>query len=299
MIRILSHRAHRGAHLAQFATLLLCATLLLGLAVPAHAEDKDFTATVTGRSVGEADVDDGGSVSVTEAGASLRYRWFGIDYLNRRYDWSDTASLPFGNGSDPWEQLHMLRLRADISDQLGFGGLGWFAGAGLTAGWEEEMDDAWGISGSAGLSWAVGDVRLRGGVAASLHPVGTRLLPVAAADWGNQRDMGFSATVGIPETMLRYRTSDMFSFRAGGRMDGDTYRLADDSPVQREGYMKTSSLTLGGYIDITPLDDLTLTVGAEYLTRREMTMYDSDGDERRTYDLDDAPALFLRLRYGF
>ena len=56
MIRILSHRAHRGAHLAQFATLLLCATLLLGLAVPAHAEDKDFTATVTGRSVGEADV---------------------------------------------------------------------------------------------------------------------------------------------------------------------------------------------------------------------------------------------------
>ncbi|WMW67189.1 hypothetical protein [Nitratidesulfovibrio liaohensis] len=274
--------------------------LALLLAAPAaHAADNDFSATFTGRTIGQADMDDGGSVAVTEAGASLRYSWFGIDYLNRRYDWSGTASLPFGNGSDPWEQLHMLRLRADIAEQLGFGGLGWFAGAGLTAGWEEEMDDAWGLSGSAGLTWAVGGVRLRGGVAAFAHPVGTRLLPLVAADWGNQRDLGFSATVGFPETMLRYRSSDMFSFRAGGRVEGNTYRLADDSPVQREGYMKTSSVTLGGYIDITPLEDLTLTVGAEYLTRQEMRVYNSDGDERNTYDLDNAPALFLRLSYGF
>ena len=278
----------------------LLMTLALMLAAPAaHAADNDFSAIITGRTIGEADMDDGGSVAVTEAGASLRYRWFGIDYLNRRYDWSDTASLPFGNGSDPWEQLHMLRLRADIAEQLGFGGLGWFAGAGLTAGWEEEMDDAWGLSGSAGLTWAVGGVRLRGGVAASAHPVGTRLLPLVVADWGNQRDLGFSATVGFPETMLRYRSSDMFSFRAGGRMEGNTYRLADDSPVQREGYMRTSSVTLGGYIDITPLEDLTLTVGAESLTRQEMRVYNSDGDEGDTYDLDDAPALFLRLSYGF
>lgn len=278
---------------------LLGAILLLMATFPAHAENTDFDAAVTGRAIGEADMDDGGSVSVTETGASLRYRWFGIDYLNRRYDWSDTSDLPFGHGSDPWEQLHLLRLRAEISDQLGMGGLGWFAGAGLTAGWEEEMDDAWGVSGTAGLTWALGDVRLRGGVGVSAHPIGVRAMPIAAADWGNQRDLGFSATVGIPETMLRYRTSDIFSFRLGGRMDGGTYRLADDSPVEREGYMKTSSLTLGGYIDVTPLDDLTLTLGAEYLTRREMTVYNSDGEEKDSYDVDDAPALFLRLRYGF
>jgi hypothetical protein len=278
----------------------LLMTLALVLATPAaHAADNDLTATVTGRAVGEADMDDGGSVSVTETGASLRYRWFGIDYLNRSYDWSDTSDLPFGHGSDPWEQLHLLRLRAEISDQLGIGGLGWFAGAGLTAGWEEEMDDAWGVSGTAGLTWAVGGVRLRGGVGVSAHPIGVRAMPVAAADWGNQRDIGFSATLGIPETMLRYRTSDVFSFRLGGRMDGGTYRLADDSPVEREGYMKTSSLILGGYIDVTPLDDLTLTLGAEYLTRREMTVYNSDGEEKDSYDVDDAPALFLRLHYGF
>lgn len=284
---------------SQLAALLLGAMLLLAGTFPAHAENTDFDATVTGRAIGEADMDDGGSVSVTETGASLRYRWFGIDYLNRRYDWADTSDLPFGHGSDPWEQLHLLRLRAEISDQLGFGGLGWFAGAGLTAGWEEEMDDAWGVSGTAGLTWAVGGVRLRGGVGVSAHPIGVRAMPVAAADWGNQRDLGFSATVGIPETMLRYRTSDIFSFRLGGRMDGGTYRLADDSPVEREGYMKTSSLTLGGYIDVTPLDDLTLTLGAEYLTRREMTVYNSDGEKKDSYDVDDAPALFLRLRYGF
>lgn len=274
--------------------------LVLLLSAPAtHAADNDFDVTVTGRAIGEADVDGGGAVSVTETGANLRYRWFSIDYLNRSYDWSDTAGHSLSRGSDPWEQLHLLRLRADIAEQLGFGGLGWFAGAGLTAGWEEEMDDAWGVSGTAGLTWAVGGVRLRGGVAASLHPVGTQLMPLAAADWGNQRDMGFSATVGIPETMLRYRTSDLLSFRAGGRLQGDTYRLANDSPVEREGYMKSSSLTLGGYIDLTPLDDLTLTLGAEYLTRREMTVYDNDGDKKDTYDVDDAPALFLRLHYGF
>ena len=298
MSRSFSGVLTRPAPAAVLGGLLLILGLMLA-AHAAHAADNDFSATFTGRTIGEADMDDGGSVAVTEAGASLRYRWFGIDYLNRRYDWSDTASLPFGNGSDPWEQLHMLRLRADIAEQLGFGGLGWFAGAGLTAGWEEEMDDAWGLSGSAGLTWAVGGVRLRGGVAAYAHPVGTRLLPLVAADWGNQRDPGFSATVGFPETMLRYRSSDMFSFRAGGRVEGNTYRLADDSPVQREGYMRTSSLTLGGYIDITPMEDLTLTVGAEYLTRQEMRVYNSDGDERNTYDLDDAPALFLRLSYGF
>ncbi|MBG3878750.1 hypothetical protein FVW20_17515 [Desulfovibrio oxamicus] len=298
MSRSFSGVLTRSAPGAILGGLLLTLVLMLA-ASAAHAADNDFSATFTGRTIGDADMDGGGSVAVTEAGASLRYRWFGIDYLNRSYDWSDTASLPFGSGSDPWEQLHTLRLRADIADRLGFGGLGWFAGAGLTAGWEEEMDDAWGLSGSAGLTWEAGGVRLRGGVAAYAHPVGARLLPLIAADWGNQRDPGFSATVGFPETMLRYRSSDMFSFRAGGRMEGKTYRLADDSPVQREGYMMTTSLTLGGYIDITPLEDLTLTVGAEYLTRQEMRVYNSGGDERNIYDLDDAPALFLRLSYGF
>ncbi len=292
------------AALGRTACLVRLSALLLGTACclaasPSHAADNDFDVSVTGRAVSEADVDGGGSVSVTETGAAIRYRWFGVEYLNRRYDWSDTSDLPFGKGDTPWEQLHLLRLRADISGQSGVGGLGWFAGTAVSAGWEEEMDDAWSVSGSAGLTWALGDVRLRGGVAAWAHPIGVRAMPLAAADWGNQHDPGFSATVGIPETMLRYRTSDIFSFRLGGRLEGDTYRLADDSPVKREGYMKTSSLTLGGYIDITPLEDLTLTLGAEYLTRREMGVYDKDGEERDTHDLDDAPALFLRLRYDF
>lgn len=286
------------AHLPYMLAALV-ATLLVLAAMPARASDSGFDVEATLRSIGEADYEKGGSASVLESGAGLRYRWFALEYVNRQYDWNDTRDLPFGNGNTPWDNLHALRLRGDVSGAFGESGLGWFLGGALAAGWEEEMDDAWGVTGTAGLAYSLGGISLRGGVAAWAHPTGMRLIPIAAADWGNQRDMGFSATVGLPETMLRYRTSDMLSFRAGGHVDGETYRLSNESSVEREGYMRNTALTFGTYVDFTPMRDLTLTLGAEYVTHSEMTIYDKDGDARDSYDVDDAPAFMLRMRYAF
>ena len=49
------------------------------------------------------------------------------------------------------------------------------------------------------------------------------------------------------------------------------------------GYVEESGYTGGAYLDITPLDRLKLTVGAEVLFDRELRLYDKGGDEH--YDL--------------
>lgn len=66
-----------------------------------------------------------------------------------------------------------------------------------------------------------------------------------------------------------------------------------------KGYVEESGYTGGAYLDITPLADLKLTVGAELLFDRQLRLYDKGGDEFSKTDVDRALGAVLRASYSF
>ncbi len=291
------------------ATVILLGALVLALTLGPGAaqagadgarERPDLFAGIQAHAVAGADVDGGaGSVAVTGARAVLGGSWGSLGYGVLGYRWSDASRLPFGNGGDPWNTLHSLRL--DLRHEAALGaGWGWFVGGGAFAGWEQEMDDAAGLHARAGVRRVFGpELRLSLGVGVVAHKTGLGALPVASLAWGDEAAAGLSAVIGVPETWLRFRFDDAWRVRLGVRLEGGTYRLADDSGVVRGGYVRQSGLAGALLADWSPLRGLTLSFGPEWRFARRLTLYNSDGDEQDSYGVDAAPGFGLGLRYVF
>ena len=94
-------------------------------------------------------------------------------------------------------------------------------------------------------------------------------------------------------------TIDRLAARVAAKWDRDIYRLSNDSSVAGKGYVEESGYTGGAYLDITPIADLKLTVGAELLFDRQLRLYDKGGDEFSKTDVDRALGAVLRASYSF
>lgn len=266
-------------------------------AADAASPDRDWTVRATGSLVGQAEVEnDRGKVAVAQTGLAATWRWLTLDYALRSYDFEDTARLPFGNGREPFDQLHQVSLSAEQAGALG-GRWSWFGGATLASAFEQEMEDSYSGMVRGGVGYALdGDLDLRLGVAASAHPIGVRALPVAALAWNRKAEQGWSALLGAPETEVRYRWNAAHATRAALGLEGGTWRLADDSPVRREGYFSESGLTAGLYQDVNLSEAVFATLGLTWSFARSMEVYNQDGDKSGDWDL--APALGGGLKIG-
>ena len=80
--------------------------------------------------------------------------------------------------------------------------------------------------------------------------------------------------------------------------DRDIYRLSNEQR-RRKGYVEESGYTGRRGLDITPIADLKLTVGAELLFDRQLRLYDKGGDEFSKTDVDRALGAVLRASYSF
>lgn len=266
----------------------------------AYGADSDpLNITVNGRAVGDAEVGKG-SFGITEYGAGIEYKWFSMSYSRADYNWSDVGGLPFGNGSDdPWDSLQTLTFGAKADGSF-TDTLGWFAGGTVISGFEEDMDGSFSLFYRGGITYRFSDEWRASlglmGIASQLNPMAA---PVIGLDWRSPRDLGWSAGLGIPATFVNYRFNDWAALRGAARWDRSQHRLADDSPVSEKGYVQQSSVTTGVYLDLSPLERLTVTVGAEYYLDREMKLYDEDRDEIDTWDVDNALGGVLRVRYSF
>ncbi|WP_461209970.1 hypothetical protein [Desulfocurvus sp. DL9XJH121] len=283
----------------------ICLVLALGLmsAAPALAADAGPAVRLEARAgvAAPADFDDrDGGVSVARAGVSAFVDRFRLDYDLRTYHWDDGGELPLGGGSDePWDSLHSLALSAQGGGHLG-GAWGWFWTARGGAAWEEEMDDAFSAAAGGGVSYALGrDLSLRAGGVLALGPLGWKALPLASLAWREGAEQGFSAGLGLPGSHVTYRFDSAWALRLSGTMEDGVWRLADDSAVERKGYLRESGIRAGLYALWSPLENLDLRFGPEWTFARSMSVYNDDGEKRSSYGLGSALGASATLGYRF
>lgn len=301
----------RRTRMKTIAPVVLFFTLALSgliLSAPVMAEDdgpgrdRPF-ASAGAKVIGSAGFDDGeGEVGSTTASISGGYSWLNASYARTDFSWSDVDKLVFGNGADdPWDTLHEIAVSSDhdgmFSDQWG-----WFAGASVGAAYEEELSGAWGTSAYGGGMYVWNEhTMVTFGAAVSGHETGLSFRPLLGVSWDyiGEDGSGWYAALGSPETNVGYAFSEDFSLTLGLGMDGNTYRLADDSTVVSKGYVGMDDMNLSLAADWALYEDVTLTLAPSYHFGRSMTLYDKNGDKSETYDLDNSYGALLNLSFDF
>lgn len=283
---------------------LFIAAAILALFLMPSLSFADDTPQIRARGsmASRTDFKDDGSYKAETYGVDVSWKWFYLGYDHTNYHWKDYSRMQFSRGHKPWKNLDFLRAGLRVDGQFeDIENFGWFWDGGLVMGWEEELRRSFGIAGSGGLTYQFSpELTGKVGVWGMVHPALVRFLPVASLDWTPGQAPGFSATFGFPETMFRYNM-DRMVLRAGAKADlGDrSYRLADESYVYRKGYISSTGLTTGVYVDFLPVEGLTATVGLEYDMERKYEIRSNNGNRKQTLDVENTPSLQFSLGYRF
>ncbi len=290
---------------AFLATIWTTVAVVLIFVSPASAAEpgpeRDFRLKARGVYAAGADIEsDRGAVSETRESVSLTYRHFTLEQESRFFAWEDTESPAFGTrGEDPWDRLNSLGLKAGYKGRLG-DHWGCLVEGGVSSAYEREMDGSLGANLLVVLNRRLSpDWRASLGLMAGAHKVRYSLLPVLGADFRAEAEEGFSARLGLPKTELGYAFSGQWKVRGGIGMEGGVYRLSDQSPVERKGYVQTRGLVLGLYADWKPTRALTVTFGPRYELARDYSIFNDQGEKRNSYHLDNAWGALLSLDWRF
>lgn len=281
---------------------LLSAFLVQAFAPRAsRAEDLGPSVTVEGQYMGRGDLrGDQGAVSSSTAKVVASMLPFTLEYDVSKYSWHDINRLPFGDKQHkPWDTLHLLSFSFDYAANIS-GNFGFFAEAVAFAGYEEELTGSLGANVTGGLSYEIQpNLKLNAGVSGLFHKVHSRPLPVLRLDWNQNATQGFSSSLGFPENTLAYRFDKEYALRLAQTFDDTIYRLADDSSIGHKSYLESVGVVSGLYLDYTPLPGFTGTIGVQYVLHRKFNMYDSNGNKRDVFSLDNALGGLLHLEYKF
>ncbi len=226
---------------------------------------------------------------------SLSYEWVG-------YSWSNVDRLPFGNGrDDPWDNLSVLGLgyshHGAINPRWRY-----FFGAGLNSSFESKIcSDSLSLRGFGGVTWIYSrKLQFNFGAGGVWHKVRSQGLPVVGVIYNQGAAEGFSVALGFPMTYLAYHFNKNWAVKSRVvEFDLDVFRLDDDSPAEPEGFLERRDLMADLGLEWTPAANLVLYVGARYYFKRELTLYDLDGDNERTFDVDDAWGGVFRVTWKF
>ena len=176
-------------------------------------------------------------------------------------------------------------------------------GGGISSSFEKEFAPL-AAQAMAGLHYSLTPkLRLSLGALATYHKIRSRFPPILGLSYnaapGPGPKSGFSAAIGLPETYLAYDFNPTLGLKLNLAMNRGIHRLAEDSSVIREGYVRMDGLRAGLFLNVRPNDTLWFSVGVTHTFNREMALYDQDGTYVNGYDLDDAlgGAMFLTLSF--
>lgn len=246
--------------------------------------------------------DDRGSMSSASMGTSVSWEQLTLSYEATRFSWDDKRKLPFGNGSDdPWKTLHDLALSYDDMEMLS-DVWGVFGGASVSSSFERGLGGSLGAGAHVGGIYAVSErLSFNLGVAAGADGLGFGVLPLAGVSWDERDEAGAGWFVegGFPALEAGYDFSGALGVHGALGMGGGTYKLASDNTAARDGHASFSGIEASLFLMWRPLEALRIECGPVAVFNRSVTLHAEDGDEKGTYDVDDAMGGFLSLTYEF
>ena len=252
----------------------------------------------------EADIDDGGSFSVTRlfirGGADIVFDEqtslsVGLGYGFDKYDFSGSTGLGV---TDPWDDIHSLRLGAFLrwapNDRWTV-----FAAPTIRVSAERGADlgDAIYGGGFAGFSYKISDRFSIGPGIGALTQIedDVTVFPVLLIDWKITDDLtlrtgrGLGATQG-PGLVLAWQCAEAWELSLGGRYESQRFRLSDSGPVPN-GVGEEESLPIYGGITWKPNANLSLSAlgGVNFAGR---LVLDSPSGQRVASDNYDPTGFF-------
>ena len=263
--------------------------------------------SVTARffALGESDLETGGSSYATSQAGLEASLWHWQIAVSRQYfSWENADEfIEDTGGEDPWEYLNQVRLgfsHAFVhSDRWSSQ---WFAGG--IMGFEKEVSDSFAGYLGGYATYQINDrLMLLGGFFYSKHQkVSTDFdfIPVVGILWNPGAVRGFSASLGLPETRAIWHFSE--ATRLGVELktiEGGVTRLADDNPVREGGYVELISASVVVRLETRIGQNWELSVGVGHSVHREMKLYDADGGNERTVDVERAPGFEFSVSRSF
>ena len=293
------------------AVLILC--LILCLAVPALADDPQFTSTPGFVLTGDDNATGGlrlgaeagfistaafangpGGVSVQRTAIKADYSRFTLTYGLSHFTWRHPGEIAFSssNTDAPWENLHDVTFQARlVNDTLDKDWHYWLNGH-ISSSFESDFPGAVGAGFDGGVAYDFWDGWMFG--------VSAKAVALSALRDDLFGDVEFGMVVAASQKTLRdtLKAAGLLpQMPAGAENIGfslyltgaeNTYRLASDSKVARNGYLGLRRSTVGASLTYAPDDRWSFFAGPEYNYARQYILYDSAGQQRSSHRLDSA-----------
>jgi hypothetical protein len=221
-----------------------------------------------------------------------------------RFSWDRPGEYVINtNGRDPWGNLYEVSLGANrggmITERMSYELM-----IGATSAFEREPDDSFSFHAGGYAMFAINPKwSIAAGALYSKHQkveTDFEIIPVASVSWNMETSSGLSFTIGLPKTEIAWHfskittlTIDTSGFEVG------IYRLADNSPVRKKGYVEYSGTTCSLRIDTLIADRIGLTAGISQALSRKHKLFDHEGKNEIRYDVGKGPGFFVSMALSF
>lgn len=241
-----------------------------------------------------------GGVAVHKNRLAINNEIVGLSYTNWAFDWSDGASLPFGNGIDaPLEQMHSLRLNVNIPYFINDKWF-WLTSLSITSTFERELDDSYGAGFFSFASYKLTpDHSIQMGAFANYHPISTLALPVMSYSYRARSRDGFQLILGFPRAYAGYFIDSKTLLRAGMIFSQSVIKLSQSSTLQSDGYVEAKDYMSNVGLSYEVSRSFRVEGDLLYSLKRDFILYNATGDEQASYGIDPSLGVNLRLRYLF
>ena len=270
--------------------------ILAALATCAFAPAVTSAVTVTPiySHLGSADFDGSdGDVKTTVYGIIGENDMFTFGYTKTSYDFSR------------FTDVDLNKLFGDVRyTRVNPGSIGYFVGAGLSFGWEDDFNisENYSFTPRGGINYNFdADWTLSGGVAMNFNEIENYFMPILTLAYRDFNDLGFSGIFGT-YNRAQYRFSQALAVEGNVRgIDREIYQLADKSRngAAREGYLMERAISASAGVVVTPIDALTLRAGVEARFDREIKLYNKNGDKLTKNDVDPSYGLYINGTLSF
>lgn len=206
-------------------------------------------------------------------------------------------------GRDPWDNLYEVSLGATHNAMI-TARTGYALMLGATSAYEKQASDSFSFYGGGYSMFAVSPIwTIAAGALYSKHQkveTDFEIIPVASVSWNAGTSSGPSFTIGLPKTELTWHFSKTTTLTIDtSGFEGGIYRLGDNSPVRKKGYVEFSGTTCSLRIDTLIADRIGLTAGISQALSRKHKLFDHEGKNEIKYDVGKKPGVFVSMAMSF